>query len=567
MSYVLELLDNTGIKVAQLGPEECSVSVKRKINADWTISISYPIPQAGQGENKTSFFDTWGARARILNTKNSVDYSTFILNTPVYNSNSGKTELLITGEHISIVKMRSEIIADHIDFQGVSANVALQKIFSHSSYIVVAAGIITPVTIKISWESVLSAFQKIISACSIEYDFDESEGEIIVKSALGVTDKYISIRSGKNLKSLKITKKNQDVINCMYGVGSGEPPTTIAGARHNILAIDGDIITLDSSRVVPEKGSWNSYKAKHESGSFNIISSVHNSDNDTLQLSGDISELQVGDSVVMCDPSNTPVNYIRAGQSIALRGEVRGVYKNTKYDNTVNLVKNSDFTDLSHWAASGSVFLNVSDDNVLYGEHSLEITANEIGAGIYQDIAFEDGKYYSVFVQIYIQSGSSRLHLTMDGIEYPLSIISSTGWQTIRAKVKANGDTLRLKIVSGSESSVFYADAALVAETSFIDNALQDRSYVKNCGQIGLWNEVFDKLMTTKNPEVEYVANFIDLHRAFPGDYPFDSIDIGDTVLITDDNLKISNVPARVTEISFDPFNPELTEHTIKTGK
>ena len=110
MSYILELLDRTGNKVAQLMSNECSVKIRRTINSEWSIAINYPIPPEGQGIDKSEYFNLWKVRARIINTENLNDKTTFVLQKPELDSSSGRVELVITGEHLCIDIMSSEVV-------------------------------------------------------------------------------------------------------------------------------------------------------------------------------------------------------------------------------------------------------------------------------------------------------------------------------------------------------------------------------------------------------------------------------------------------------------------------
>lgn len=569
MSYILELLDRTGNKVAQLMSNECSVKIRRTINSEWSITINYPIPPEGQGIDKSEYFNLWKVRARIINTENLNDKTTFVLQKPELDSSSGRVELVITGEHLCIDIMRSEVVNGHLDIQELPAYHAFSYLQRYSSIDINAEDIATLVTVKISWETVLSAFQKILSACSAEYGFDETNNEIVIKKSVGSSNKYILVQSGRNLNSLKVVSHNQNVINKLYGVGTGEPPSTIAGARHKVTAKSEQTITLDSNKVVPEDGSWNGYKVKAEDDElFTITDSKHQTDKDALELSGDLSGISVGDYLVICDSYGDPVNYIIAGTSISLRGAVSGVYKSTKYDNTINLIKNPEFSESGSWNNIGSIVsANFTTDYVVYGTRSLKINTVTIDTGTGQTVNVKLDRYYYISVKMYLVSGAARLVIIMNNQIYKLGAVSSAGWHELTAKIKARSSSVDVQVRSAlSTNTEFHIDSAIVAECELINNDLQEKPFVVNCGQIGLWYETFDNLIKLKDPVVEYQAKFVDLYRMSPEDFPFDKIEIGDYVTITDDNIGIRNKRARITEINIDPFNPELTEHTITTG-
>ena len=74
---------------------------------------------------------------------------------------------------------------------------------------------------------------------------------------------------------------------------------------------------------------------------------------------------------------------------------------------------------------------------------------------------------------------------------------------------------------------------------------------------------VYDKIIKTKDPLVEYSVSFVDLFKMDPNAYPDDAIALGDTVVIYDSELDISDLTARVKKITRDEFHPELTRHTV----
>lgn len=583
--YALELLNKTGTKVAQLMQDECSVKVKRVINGEWSININYTV---NANNDKMEFFNLRKVKARIVNLKNIADYTTFILNKPnLQKSANGSIVLSVDGLHESIDSMKTEVVAGVFDFQSEHPALVLAKILSFSTKYTLGTypAIMTPVSIKLSWETVLSSLQRLLELSGAEYSVNEVAGTLSIYTALGATNKYIHIRPGRNLKSIKMVRYEDSITNKMHGIGGGDYPATIAGARHRVQSLVGNLISVEHNKLVPENDTWNTYKIKVETGTlagqfFTITDSTHNTTYDSVLCSGTLTGLIAGDCISICNSNNSYVNYIIANNSVVTNGLQADVYKNTKYSNTINEVKTAtldgvytaglcqDYTKFG----TPTVSKNTNVAFIKYGSASQRAQSTADGQGVYQSVRAAIGEYYVVKAYIYIVSGTVRLRIVMGSKVYQLTPIGATsdpvitGWQTFEAKVKSIDDDVILSIEQdGSGTAEFYIDAMQLSETNLVDGDLEDRKFIKISEQTELWFETFDKLMKQKDPKVEYQANFLDLNKISPLDYPFEQIDIGDTVLITDKDIGVDAIPARITQVNYDAFRPELTEHTITT--
>jgi hypothetical protein len=594
MSYVIEIYNtannSTWTKVAQLHDSECTCRIHRKMNEDWSIEISYIVPLSWQGTDKSSYLLSWNAKARVLNLDDSTDYQTFFLRQPIISkSTSGQTTVTVTGLHVALVTMQNVVIDTQYDFQNMDV---LQIMFvlevAHPIGAWLYGGSVastTKLSLLIGWESWASAFQKIVTACRGEVDFSESDNTIYIYDygTMGSATKYINIRAERNLKSISMQKYNRNVVTKMYGIGGYSPVCTIAGARHVIYSIDGQNVTIDHNKLVPENGSWNSNFALFKTGAlagtaFGILDSSHGAIRDVLTLTGKTTSLVAGDKLVIQDISNIDVNYIRAGTAIASYGTIEDVYQNTEHGNAVNLVE-TPFLDgtytgglCANWTKNGTPTCteNTNTTYIQYGSKSQKIVGGADADGLYQNISgLEIGKYYRIKANVYLEGSTpvSKINLYIgstaavpvaDDIE---SDAAGTGkWVSFEWWGEATATTTRLTVLqSGSQSATFYVDAVQIAECP--EDISQN--YTANCESLDLWKETFDKLIANKDPLIEYKCNFVDLNKMNKLDYPYEEINLGDTVTITDADIGINAVSARVKEINYDPFHPELTEHIV----
>lgn len=588
MSYIVEVLSSANVKLAQLNQQECNCRITRKINGEWSVSLVYfYVPGT---EDKSQYLNLWKPRLRVTNTIDSTDYQTFIMNRPDLKKRSdGVLEFNCYGDHYCIDKMKSEVVVGERDFQEATPLQVLQYILGFSSITAGTATLNTKVSLKLSYETVMSALTKLIDAAKCEYQYIESTGVLNLVSSVGDPTKYINIKYGKNAKSISKKVLNYNVKNYIYGVGGGSPPATIAGARHLITAISTTTITLDSNKVVPENDVWNAYKVKFVNGVlagniYLITDSIHRSTTDQLVLASSVAAASVGDSIVLLKTNNTELDYIKSSLSIAAREEVYDVYKNTQYGNLVNLVRTSDMSgtytsglcqDFVEDGPLSAKAENTTDTYIKYGTKSQSVTYSSSTQRIYQWVSVTPKRFYTLFANVYVAAGRATMSIVLGAKKYSVHTASGeTGWQELKFEGVYSGTETSIIIefsslfATAEVPATYYIDSvALMESVRGADGSVESRSYVKSCEQTLLWYETFDHLMKVKDPIVEYSANFVDLYRLDPINYFLDKIDIGDSVKITDTDLGIIGAVSRVTEMVFDPFRPENTEHTITTGQ
>lgn len=587
MSYIVEILSSTNVKLAQLDERECNCKITRKINGEWSVSLVYFYVPGN--EDKSQYLNLWKPRLRVKNTSDLTDYQTFIMNRPDLKKRpDGVVEFNCYGDHYCIDKMKSEIVVGERDFQEATPLQVLQYILGFSAITAGTATLNTKVSLKLSYETVMSALTKLIDAAKCEYQYIESTNALNLVSSVGDSTKYINIQYGKNSKQISKKVLNYNVKNFIYGVGGGSPPSTIAGARHVITAISTNTITLDSNKIVPENDAWNGYKVWFKNGAmatnvYAIVDSIHRDTTDQLILASSVAAASPGDSIVLLKPDNTELDYIKSSVSITAREAVYDVYKNTQYGNLINLVRTSDMSGTytsglcENWIEDGPLSAkseNTNKNYIKYGSKSQSVTLSAITQRIYQWVSITPKRFYTLFANVYVTAGRATMSVLIGSKKYYVHTASGeAGWQELKFEGVYSGSEISIIIEFSSQFSTveapatYYIDSvALMESIRGADGSVESRSYVKSCEQTLLWYETFDYLMKVKDPIVEYSANFIDLYRLDPINFALDKIDIGDSVKINDTDLGIVGAVARVTEMVFDPFRPENTEHTITTG-
>jgi len=571
---VVSILNSSSTKVAQVDESECDVKTGRIINANYSIDMVYPIPLTlEQGEDKADYLKAWNASLQILDTDDSTYQKTFIITkTENGKDTNGSPTLLIHGEHKAILEMNREIINGRIVLSNETVTSALTKIMAYSTNWGHGAVTVSKnISIVVGWETVLSALQKVLNACNGEYDIDETNSEIDIADELGANNN-VNIRPDLNLKSIVNTQFSRNVINKMYGVGGGQIPATIASARHIVNGYVGGtgVLTVDDNLVVPESDSWNTnYEVYFVTGAeagnaFTITDCAAGTANDTLTIDT-AQTIVAGDKFIIRTTAHADVDFIRAGTSITTYGESQGVYKNERFLDTINLVTTPQLDGTytgglcADWTKVSLPTLteNTTATYIQYGTSSQKVVGVDDGDGISQAVTTEADKYYRVLLWVYITGGTVAVTITNDTDSFATSK-TFTGWQRFSSYVKSDGTTLTITVLqSGAPVATFYVDAVQVTEGA------QQRSFTQNCDQKNLWDAAYYKLIDAKDPELEYKARFIDLYRIDSKKYPYNEISLGDTVTITDDDLEISEVTARVKEITTDEFKPELTEHIV----
>jgi len=582
MPYVLEIyaIGDPDTRVAVLDRSECEVKIRRVINGEWSITVNYPIPYLDSALNKASYFTADNARIKLVDTDDSTDYQIFYVSrTEEMDNSDGTLSLIVNGEHESIQRLSEDIVNATYDFQSETPTNILTKILASSTFYSIGTVDYTlPVTVYISYESVMSAIQKLLDACGGEYDVDVTNAEIDILDALGSTTKAIHIRKSRNLRSLRRTRLQGDEINKLYGIGGGEPPVTMAGARHIVSSISGQDVYVTHAKLVIADDIWNNYKVQFDTGAekgnlFSINDCQAETSEDILTLTGDISSVVAGDKFHIEDASENEVDYLATAAASVWRKEA--VYKNPTYRDVINLVEYADLTSVDYpggmcegWTDEGgsgyTLGRNTNTAYITHGINSQMITVtNGVDKGVSQTITTVIGKQYKVVVWVYIVSKDVKIKVgsyvsdIKNGTDHP-------GWQKFTFVGIASGTSTKIQVLGdyNGGNAVFYFDSILFTEDR--DGSL---SFTLNHDLIDLWYETYDKLIERHGVQIKYTCNFIDLQKMMPNEYIYEEIELGDDIIITDDELNISEIAARITEINYMPFRPEHTEFTVESDE
>lgn len=562
---VIEIQTSSGAKVAQLSGAECSAIVDRKLNGTYSIQLTYPVDP----KNDKSDFLIEDYRLRVYDPDTGA-YQVFIIS-QIEQSRTERGSIVyqVSGDHISIAKMSKEIVNGFYDFKQETPSNIMTKIMAGSSSF--TKGSIVPtrlVDITIGYESVLSAIVRLCEALKCYYDIDEPNGQVDLVTSVG-TNNYVRVEPKRNLKSLTRSIHTAEILNKLYASGAGEPPVTLADTPHRIKSVSGALVTFEGNKVVPQNDIWNTnFKLKALNGadagtSWTINDCSHGTTDDTITLASSPSGLAAGDLAYIVTSAGAAVDYIPYGAA-----DKAGIIRSgDKQDNT-NFIKTAmlDGTYSSgvcaNWSSYGGTAPTLTENTnsayIKYGQKSQKIVTTVKTTGVRQYVNHNrTNEVWSAVVNVYVVSGSVVLALQAD-TDYGYLIATQTaGWQTLTLKnVFDTGAGLYLYVLAGTDASEFYLDSA------WLMNSKEPKRFVDGSEKKTMWVEAFDKLMESKDGRTTYQCNFVDLNRWSPARYPFDRVNLGDTVRVIDELLAI-DIEQTVVEVRDNIFQPELTETVI----
>jgi len=576
----IQLFSRTGDATGLLDEYECEATVSRQVNSEWSMVLTYPVPQTDDREDKSSLIEQDG-RMRIIWIDGT--YDTFRISRLVKARKGGVPVYTAHGEHVALLDLNSEIIDGRLSLYNYEPSDALTALLAYSTNWSSGGttGLNGMSNLTVEYETVMSGLQRICEAAGAEYDVDEAAGTIELRSSLGSSNNVL-VRSDRNAKSMQHTRYSRNVVNKMYGIGGGSPVLTIAGARHIVYGYDSGtgVLTVgreaggyqEGFKVVAEDDSWNTYKVKFITGSeagnsFTITDSAKGDSTtpagDTLTIDDSLSVSQ-GDKFVITDASDNEVAYIRAGSSISSYGTVEGVHRDARYFEALNLVETPALDGTyaaglcGNWTKEGAptVAEETTADYVNYGASSQKVTASGDAQGVSQQVSATSGRYYTAIAWVYVSSGTVKLQLS-DGTSTWESSKSDTGWSRYEIQELSAGATLTIKVLADGGAATFYVDAVQITE------GVLSYGFTANDSRKSLWDVTYDALQLVKDPQVEYQVSFHDLYRVDPERYADDEISLGDTVEVQDDELGIDKVSLRVRGVRYDVFRPERTTHTV----
>lgn len=554
--------------VAILDKTETTATIIRQLNALWYLDFEY-VYNPSDPTNKSEFI-VEDQKVRVVDPDIPSTYSDFkILDITKARKQSSFISIQVKAQSNAISTMNKEMVPAFLDFKAETPTNILAVIMQYSTF---TAGTVTPtakIDLTLSYETVLSAVRKLAEACGCYWDFDFATGQASILSSIGA-DNGVRITADHNLRTISRTAYNGETLTKIYGVGGGEPPTTIAGAFHSVGSVTSQTITCVGNKIVPVNDFWNtSYQIRVKTGSHanavrTITDCVHGTVSDTLTVSGDISSLAAGDVFVIETTGSTEVGFIGIGTATKA-----GVHSNGNWQAISNYVKTPALDGTygsglcANWVKVGTptVTENTTAAYIKYGQKSQRVQSTATVEGVKQTVVHNTpNELWSITATVYIASGGVALAVQEDVNTGFFAATQSTGWQTFAIEGILNTDNdLTVFVLSAVASSDFYVDSVQITKTSTAQR------FANRCEKKKLWDEVFDKLQIVSVARVTYACQFADLYRIDPASFPFESIALGDTVNVIDEGLNI-NVDVKVVEKRDPVFEPEKMESVISNG-
>lgn len=564
---IVELLDSSGTKIDHFEGEECSAKITRELNGLWQLDFQYPIPRYNSKDaNLLSDY-----RLRVYDLDAST-YITFVINT-VRRSKAGNSRVEIIADHYLMTSLGITVFNNHADFKSATPSNILTTLLTYSSpaLTIGTVNITIPITLTLSYESILSCLVKLSNAVSGYYDINEATMTVDLKSSLG-TDNGVRITPDSNMRSLLKATVGIDRRNKIFGVGGGEPPLTIGYAAHRVSSYAAGVIVCVGDKIVPENDFWNGKYILFLTGDLaqgfkTITDCAHNSgSNDTISFTlGASPAPSAGDLFCFMSSAVTPIDYI--GMGTATRADV---YINSNWQAITNLLKTP--------ALDGTYTLGICQDwNIVdtptcsentnaayikYGTKSQKIVASTISQGISQYLKHKKpNSIYSISANIYLVSGSVALALdasvtTFYAISTAVSGSDPAGWRTLALEGLLTPDNDITVYIVSLEAAEFYVDSV-----QFSFNKTPQR-FANPCERKALWDETFDICQKRNAAKITHDCSFIDLYRLADKLYPYHKISLGDTLNVIDTELAIDEEVVVVKDID-DVFSPEKRECVI----
>ena len=489
-------------------------------------------------------------------------------------------------EHLKY-DMLDEVYPKWTPYVQAEPSTVINEILGESSF---SVGTISPATkldIVLNYNSILDLLDEVRERLGTDL-IVHNDKTVSIMTRGGLRD--ARIRYARNLRGIRKNIDTRELFNVVYPVGGGEPPADIGGdpilgtegAEHIISALSGTTISAHQ-RLVPSNDSWNNYymEVTRALGSATIGARRLITDSiagSQVVITTALSGLTVGDYFkIVADASGTDIKQIRDAGSIGSHGTIESTYFNRSRVEARNLLLNTDFSGdynsgiADNWSvvtlgAAFPVSANINTNFVKYGSKSQLINDVDPGEGIKQSITLELDSVYSLYVWLYVSTGNVKLELFDGAADQPSSSgktaqTSVTGvWTQLMVEgITAQGTGGIVKILSNTIGTDFYIDSVILEKSSKI--SVPNEFYPISGARI-LWDEGFDSLQSAKNAKVKYTVSAIDLYEADPDGYPYDKLEVGDTITLQDDELGI-DITARIQSKRWNVLEPWDAEFEI----
>lgn len=583
--FRLELFDKTNVTREAIIPRAfiSNAIQSEELNdvntLDFTVSPDYPsfsslsefkIVRLYNLDDNT--FDTFRIR-QVIDTRSRNDIIARILKC----------------EHLKY-DMLDETYRKWTPYVGATATAVLTDIFTDSAFSLGTISSATKIDITLNYGSVLELVEDVRSVLGSDLVVNEDKTVSFISRG---TNRNARIRYSKNLKGIIREIDTRDLFNRVFPVGAGEPPASISNddgasleaAEHIVTSVSGATIQAHN-RLVSSDDSWNDHfikvtRANKSSALDTIVTISDSSAFNQLVLSSSIPSLEVGDYFrIQADATDNPVKGIRDAVSIAANGTIESELLNSSILRARNLALSPSFSGTyadagdgdqdDKWTAvkigGGSVSFseNTSAAFIRNGSSSQKVETADSEEGVSQNITLEVDSFYSFYIWVFIDSGSVKIELNDGTNDQPtfLGEVASSNviGSFVRIQVegiKAVGTSGVIKILSTSANSTFYIDSFFLEKSASLTSP---EDFYEISGARRLWDLGFDELQKFKNTKNKYTVSIVDLFQADPDSFPYDQLEIGDTVTVQDDELGI-DITARIQKKTFDivePYNASL---------
>ena len=505
-------------------------------------------------------------------------------------SESGVVTGQIDCEHLKY-DMLGEIYAKWTPFVNGDPSTVLSEILGESSFSVGTISSAAKVDIELKFSPVLELVEELRE--SLDSDMTVSNDKTVSIKRRG-SSSDAKIRYARNLTGIRKNIDTRDLFNVVYPVGGGEPPVDIGGddvigvegAEHIVSSISGATLSAHN-RLVPSNDSWNNYYVELTRTISSATVGARRLITDSIAGSQVVvttafSGLTVGDHFkIVADSAGTDIKFIRDAASIGSYGTIESIFLESSIVEVRNLLFNPDFSGnfisglAENWSAitiggNFPVSSNTNPGFVRYGSKSQKIEEAGVGEGIEQSVTLDTNAIYSLYVWVYVSLGKVTLEL-YDGVSDQPSAsgktaeTSETGaWTQLMVEgIAAQGANGSVKILSNSADSDFYIDSVMLEKSGRL--SIPNEFYPISGARL-LWDRGFDALQSNKDPKSRYKVSILDLFESDPDDYPYDRLEVGDTITLQDDELGI-DVQARIRSKRWNVLEPwdaelEIDSHT-----
>lgn len=567
--YDLYILDTSKATVAAMPNSAWEISE--------TLNIEDTIRAALYEVDKFDLVTAENTFIRLVNPDDSTDIRTYRVTSVEQSRANGRHVLQCEGTRIW-ADMGREIYEGWHPFRNIQVKTIVAELLGSSAFQIKSGGDAESDTTLIesldfAYTSVLEGLQRVAELADLEIEIDESTSPESIDLKTRGSDNNVRFEYGISASGLARRFRRAEVVNKAYPVGGGVPPATCEGALFEVYGISTNTVTVAGDKCIPSDDTYNTFKIEFVTGSeagtaYTISDTTRGSsgDDDTIVLSSTPSSVSAGDLFKFTDSSGNELAYVPDAASQSTYGTFDGAVKDPQFEAIRTLIV-PGFMDGTYasglhdgWTKTGTptVAENTDIAYIQHGQSSQHVNAASDTHGIYYDVSLDSSDYYSCAVNLYVVSGSVEVKITTSTSTGAVTYnnqggTSGTGWLTVELEgLPIEGSTARLTIAATGGAAEFYIDAVSFTGTQ------QTRAFVRENGARELYRMAFDYLDEHDAPVVEYdIPNAMDLYQIDPANYPFNDVEIGDTITVVDPAMSLA-ASVRVLSLGRDNMGRHL---------